>query len=273
MPWNILALLTRVETTQAVLQAARLISQRRADGRLAALHVRHDPMEGFLPSEEIMTQERRQALEAAQAKNAATIKAVYDEWVSCQGEPRPVWQDVTGPVREVVPARAGLADLVVVGHGGGGMDPDAWEAVQALLFEAGALTLLVPASLPGSIGRHAALAWKESRPVERVIEAALPLLMKADRVTVLIGDEAREAGAFPEGIVAVLGDAGVPVDQIRFESGALGIGEALLAKARSCGADLLVMGAFSHSRIREIILGGATRDILHRADKPVLMRH
>ena len=92
-------------------------------------------------------------------------------------------------------------------------------------------------------------------------------------MTVLIGTE--EAGPAPEpaSLLQSLVGAGVPVVVQRFQQTGCAIGETLLAEAHLAGADLLVMGAYTHGRLREIVLGGATRDILSSADLPVLLHH
>ena len=269
----VLAVLTRAETAGAALETARLAAQRMGGARMEPLHVRHDPMEGFLPTEEVMTPERRHALAAAEAKNSALVKAAFEDWLGSQPQPGPSWREVIGTVQEVVAEQARHAGLVVVGHPSNGRNPDASAAIHALLFETRVPILLAPPIAPVSVGRHAALAWKRSQPAERALEAALPLLLKADRATILIGDDESEEESFPSAAARSLRGAGIPLDITHFASGERGIGEALLAEAHACGADMLVMGAFAHSRIREFVLGGATRAILHHADLPVLMRH
>ena len=115
---SVLAVLTRTETTGAALETARLVAQRLGGARLEPLHVRHDPMEGFLPTEEVMTPERKQALAAAEAKHSDLVKAAFEKWLGSQAEPRPSWREVIGTVEEVVAEQARHAGLVVGGHTG-----------------------------------------------------------------------------------------------------------------------------------------------------------
>jgi nucleotide-binding universal stress UspA family protein len=273
MPWTIVVILTRQDSAEAVLKAAGLIAQRTGDSQTEILHIRHDPMEGFLPSEEVMTRERKQAFEAAQEQNSSLIKAVFGRWAPSQPGPKPLWREVIGSTEKMVAEETKHANLVVVQHPGIGTDPDLSGAIHALLFQSRLLTLLAPAEVPISIGRHPALAWKESEAATRAIETSLPILLKAGQVTVLSGGDASDLSALPDHVVGTLHGAGITIETKRFSTAGREIGPALLAEARACGADLLIMGAYTHTRIRELVLGGATREILHHADLPVLMRH
>ena len=273
MPWTIVAILTRADSAEAVLQAADLVAKGTGNAQIEILHVRHHRMEGFLPSEELMTRERRQAFEAAQEQNSILIKAVFDRGAPSPPGPKPSWREVTGSIEKMVAEATKHADLVVLQHPGSGGDPDLAGAIHTLLFQSRVLTLLAPAEVPVSIGRHPALARKASEAATRVIEASFPILLKAEQVTILSGDDANDHSALPDNVVSALNDAGIGIELKGFSSAGRGIGSALLAEARACGADLLIMGAYTHSRIREFVLGGATREILHYADLPVLMRH
>jgi nucleotide-binding universal stress UspA family protein len=123
---------------------------------------------------------------------------------------------------------------------------------------------------------HALLAWDGSLEAARAISAALPLLQQVPRVTLAVynGEEKYGAhGAVPGADMATyLARHGLKVDLVeRHEPGA--VGEALLSLAADLQAGLLVMGCYGHSRLREIVLGGATRDVLRGMTLPVLMAH
>ncbi len=142
MPWTIVAIPTRADSAEAVLQAAGLIAKGTGNAQIEIVHVRHDPMEGFLPSEEVMTRERRQAFEAAQEQNSILIKAVFDRWAPSQPGPKPSWREVTGSIDKMVGEQTKHADIVVVQHPGSGGDPDLSGAIHTLLFQSRLLTLL-----------------------------------------------------------------------------------------------------------------------------------
>jgi nucleotide-binding universal stress UspA family protein len=173
-------------------------------------------------------------------------------------------------------ARARLADLAVIGQD----DPDAPEPgrtvlIETLLFEAGVPLLVVPyiagESLPA---RRALVAWDGSLPAARAVRAALPFLAAADDVRVVIvdGERRREPGTGGQAAL-FLARHGLEVTVERTAAAGGDVGGALLNHAADSGADLLVMGAYGHSRFREFVLGGATRTLLETMTVPVLMAH
>jgi len=133
-------------------------------------------------------------------------------------------------------------------------------------------TLLVPPAEPATLGTCIAVAWKQSDAAIRAIEAALPLLLRAEQVCVLMETD-HASDTAPLELIDRLAQAGVPVHVLRFEAGERSTGEALIAEAHEAGADLLVMGAYTHNRLTEFILGGATREVIAAADLPVLLHH
>jgi nucleotide-binding universal stress UspA family protein len=118
----------------------------------------------------------------------------------------------------------------------------------------------------------ALVAWNASREATRAAHDALPFLHAAERVVLCaIGDPAT-ADPGLEDAAAMLDRHGVAVqvEQVPGPDSGTGVGEALLARAAEHGADLLVMGAYGHSRLREFVLGGTTRRVLREATLPVL---
>jgi nucleotide-binding universal stress UspA family protein len=128
-----------------------------------------------------------------------------------------------------------------------------------------------------TIGRHALVAWDDSREATRALADAMPLLAAAETVSVLVIDpqEGPAAhGAVPGADISLhLARHGVKPAVERTVSAGVPPGEVLLSRAADLGADLLVMGAYGHSRARELLLGGVTRTILRSMTLPVLMSH
>jgi CrcB protein len=266
---SILAILDRPEAAPSVLAAAALVAGRLGDARIEALHVRHEAMEGFLPTEDVMTEDRREEIEGEAARQSSGLRGIFDAWRWDGGVAE--WREVVGDSARVIAEEAVTADIIVIGLGAGPHHAESDRAVHAALFDARLPTLMTPQAEPASLGRNIAIAWKPGDAANRAVEAALPLLLRAERVTVLI--ETSDGAAAPFDPPATLQQAGIAADVVRFRAEGQSTGEALLARARAAGADLLVMGAFTHGRLVEAILGGATRDVLASADMPVLMRH
>ena len=267
---TILALLDRRETAHPVLVAAALVADRLGDAEIEVLHVRHDALEGFMPTEEIMTSKRRQELDLEAAQLSTDLHAVFDAWRDTRKNG--VWREFVGQTAPFIAAQAEEVDLIVIGHGQHHLKADAAQALHVALFKARLSTLLVPPAEPAALGACIAVAWKQSDAAIRAIEAALPLLLRAEQVCVLMETD-HASDTAPLELVDRLAQAGVPVHVLRFEAGERSTGEALIAEAHEAGADLLVMGAYTHNRLTEFILGGATREVIAAADLPVLLHH
>jgi nucleotide-binding universal stress UspA family protein len=174
------------------------------------------------------------------------------------------------------------ADLTVVGRANaevGGTD-DALLAETAFM-DSGRPALVVPPDGGGGTWslppRRAVVAWDGSREAARAAGDALPLLRLADHVTVLIVDE-RDMNGHPgerpgAGLAAHLARHEVRAEVLEARSDGASVGEAILAQARTVGADLMVMGGYGHSRLREMMLGGVTRHMLERTTVPILFSH
>lgn len=274
MPARVLAIPSLPETARPVLVAAALLADRLGGAQVDMLHVRHSGVEDFMPTEEVMTGERRREAEAAAAGRSAAIRTIFDAWVLKDGAASGArWRERTGRTGDIVAEEAVASGFVVLARPSRSGHGDDRQALRAALFDARAPVLLVPDALPASLGRHPALAWKPGAAAERAVTAAMPVLRTAGRVTVLCGDEAEGSEAAPDDLPERLARAGIPAGTHRFATGGRRIGEALLAEARALGVDLLVMGAWTHGRLTELVLGGATRDVLAAAEMPVLMRH
>ena len=182
------------------------------------------------------------------------------------------WHVSTGEEIDVATAAARVRDLTIFGRPDDSDKPP-WRAiVEAVLFGSGRPVLLLPRTPPTSFGDQVAVAWNGSAESARAVAQTLSVFQRAKQVTVLSAG-AIDPYASTAGLVDYLARHDVRAVAREFESGHASIGTALLEQAKLSHADLMVMGAYSHSRLREVILGGATREILDNADLPVLMAH
>jgi nucleotide-binding universal stress UspA family protein len=140
--------------------------------------------------------------------------------------------------------------------------------LQAALFEAERPVLMVPPGPAAAFGDTIAIAWRDDGRTIHAVKAALPLLTQARTVHVLVGRSADRASA-----PALLAEHAITASLHEIDIGPNPFGAALLERAHALGADLLVMGAYTHSAWRQLMLGKATRYVLAQADLPVLMRH
>ena len=184
------------------------------------------------------------------------------------------WRIAEGLSAELVARHGRTADLVVLGQ----PDPEdgapnATAVFEGALFSSGRPVLVVPhAGRFAEIGRRPLIAWNGRREAARAVHDALPLLDGAERAIVLTVGAGADEDPSAE-ILDHLGRHDLPASAAHEAAGDLDVADILLNYAAESGADLLVMGAYGHSRLREFVLGGATRSILRQMTLPVLMAH
>ena len=201
-------------------------------------------------------------------EHAASLRGLSAEWRVTEG-------------LEADPAvHARYVDLTILGQ----LDPDGGDTElirprpELVALASGRPILAVPyAGQFETVGRRVLIGWNATREATRAVNDAMPLLAGADVVTVLTID-AREGpdahGELPGADISLhLARHGVKATIERTVSAGVPAGEVLLSRAADLGADLLVIGAYGHSRMRELLLGGATRSILQSMTVPVLMSH
>lgn len=148
--------------------------------------------------------------------------------------------------------------------------------LEGLLFQADCPTIIVPQMAAYRPNGTIVIGWNESAEALRAVRAALPFLMDAEAVHIAVIDPSDHGPerSDPGGPLAIfLSRHGVAADIQVISSGGQKVSERLAQHAREKGADMLVMGGYGHSRFREALLGGATRDMLEHATVPVLMAH
>ncbi|MCP3467849.1 universal stress protein [Bradyrhizobium sp. CCGUVB23] len=146
--------------------------------------------------------------------------------------------------------------------------------IESALFESGRPVLLAPPDVPRSIATNIVIHWNGSTEQARANAFAMPLLRLAERVTLLrvIGGQ-DVAGPSADQIVRQLQYNDIPAKLVSVELGDRNTGEAVLDAARAQGCDLLIKGAFTRNRLRQMIFGGATSHVMEHADLPVLLAH
>jgi nucleotide-binding universal stress UspA family protein len=194
--------------------------------------------------------------------------AVPDE----PGHPVPVQHLQAGAdVAAEVEARGSRADFMVLAQPAAQDDRATRDAFRAALFRTERPLLMVPSGRPvEAFGVRVAVAWRDDAQTLKALIPAIRLLGQAQEVHLLAGVR---GGATTPAIPSVLVEHGVPATLHVLAIGSPPFGGQLLGLARELGADMLIMGAYAHSPLREMLLGGVTRHMLAHADLPVLMRH
>lgn len=184
-----------------------------------------------------------------------------------------------GALTDLVATRARYADLVVLPRPyAKTAGPEDEAIIEAAMFEGMAPVLVVPDSGPAITGsfKHVVLAWNQSREAMVAARQALPFLKTAERVTITVidppphGPERSDPGGL---LCQFLVRHGVKAEVAVLARTLPRISDVLARQCQDSDADLLVMGAYGHSRFREAILGGATRNMLEAAELPVFLAH
>jgi nucleotide-binding universal stress UspA family protein len=269
------------EAARATLAVALELA-RQFNAHLDVLHPRIDPAEAVAFAGEGMSgeviQELMELTQTQAATRAAAAQAIFAEACSAAAitpsPPRagqltarlamPVGRD-----EDAVADFGRLADLIVVGRSVGEREATALSVLNAALFLSGHPVLIVGEGVTAARFPRVLVAWNGSTEAARAVTAALPFLTAAASVTIAAaGDPA--VGRAPEDVVEYLGCHGI---SCRIEALPRGrpVGEALTDAAYD--ADLVVMGAYTHGRLWQLILGGVTRHMLEHAPVPLLLAH
>jgi nucleotide-binding universal stress UspA family protein len=186
------------------------------------------------------------------------------------------WQQITGDEVETTISEAHYHDLIVLGR-----PPEATalstNGIGAVLVSSGRPLLVAPNTAPENIAPTIAIAWKCGPEAARAITAAAPLIAKAERIVVLTADEGdRETCdrvTSAERVAAQFRRHGVTSEARLVVPGGRAVPDAVIDTAAATGADILVMGGYGHSRLRELVFGGFTRHVLNESRLPVFLFH
>ena len=282
---TILLPLGEKDRDEALLDAALAVAKR-FDAHLDVLHVEPDA-ESLLPYATIglsksMRSSVREAAEKQHAEATRRLQQIVDKAcvrngvsMARRGEyPGTVsadWLVETGSQTELVTRYGRLADLIVVPRPERVSPPP--RTIDAALRESGRPVVFVPPGPIESAGERIVIGWNASKEAAQAIAAARPVLREADAVTVLTTDKYQSR--FPSGddLIAYLACHGIDATLSIMDTRSRAVPEALLANARELDADLLVMGGYSRTRLREVLMGGVTRHLMAESEIPLLMVH
>jgi nucleotide-binding universal stress UspA family protein len=164
-------------------------------------------------------------------------------------------------------------DVCVVGRPDGANGHTRLSTVEAALFEAGRPVLIAPLQAPGTLGETIVIAWNRSTETARAVLGSMPLLAKARRIVVLELEDWGVPGPSGSELVRSLRMHGMTAEARTVPDPSNKPGETILSEAMALGCDLLVKGAYTQSRLRQMFFGGATSHILGNTTIPVLMAH
>ncbi|HXZ01183.1 MAG TPA: hypothetical protein VEI03_14375 [Stellaceae bacterium] len=287
---TILAAVSGGKASAGVIELACRLA-RRFGSHIEAYHVRFDPRELVVVAADglgtpltggiIETAMRDAEVAAAHARQLFDA-AVKRHDIAQRSEPPPLgsdpallrqasawWHEEEGSGAVKVAGRARLFDLAILGCSGRVTDEPYTDAIEEALLSAGRPVLVAPVNPPAALGETIALAWNDSAEAAKAVAAALPLMMQARQVYVLSVGKT-DGAALAQHLAWYGVRAGA--EEV-FPVKGVGAGELVLAAARDLACDLLVMGGYSRAPWREMIFGGATREIVGTSLLPLLLTH
>ncbi len=247
------------------------------DAHLTAVHVIEELVipsyaQAQIPTQVLREQRKSEARRTKQVekafKKSAKAAGVAYEWRAMEGDPV-----------EALSLNARYADLVIAGQPKDReTDKVDVQISEHLALESGRPVLVIPYIGTGkTLGKRIIVAWSGSREAVRAVSDAMPFLRRAREVVVLAINPKGGPGGHGEvpaaDISLHLARHGVNADAQDITTDDIEVGDILLSRAADEGADMVVMGAYGHSRFRELILGGATRHLLQHMTVPILMSH
>ncbi len=277
--------LTGTAAGEAALSTALMIANI-WNAHVTALHVRVDSRDvAPLAGEGLsgaMIEEMMSATEKESTDRAHAVHNMFDTFVAAHNvvlgpghfkseTATASFATITGREEDLVAQQARLADLTVVPHPEAGEDVSSSDALHAVLFDSGRPVLIAPQKTPKTIGTRVCLAWNGTAESASAVLAALPWMQRAEAVRILTSDEYHRRGPQAADLLAYLALHGITADVVTFRGIDRDVGAGMLKATHDFGADLLAMGAYSHSRLRQLILGGVTRHVLEKSDLPVMM--
>ena len=277
--YTILLPFNNTQPTATVLDAARQMvgSQGYVEGAFCRQVLPIIAGEGItLPGDYLaeFEEEGRQQAEAARLKYLELLEARdipfggLDVSGFCAG-----WTEMVGSGPEGVGEYARLFDLVILGRSVENSAVDWKTAAEAVMFDSGRPLLIVSDEIPATIGRKILLAWNGSTETARTLTGAMSILTDIDEVLVVTVEGAIVSGPAGEDVCRHLNASGISSTARTIDRGTSSVGQALLEAADQFSADLIIKGAFTHSRLRQLIFGGPTSELLSASTLPILLSH
>ncbi len=260
---------------------------RRMSAHLNILHVQADTKEAVpllgegmsgAMIEEMIDLADRDAAERALAAHSCYETFCQNNHVAVSQSPvgndsvTVAWRQEVGREDEMVANFGRVSDLIVIAQPLGEAERPSLMTLHAAIFETGKPVLLVPPRLPDTVGQNVMISWNGTAEAARAIEGALPLLRLAEKV-VAVSVETEKARSHVTGkeLAAHLSWHGIQAEVKGISPSTRTVGDVVMAECERENADLLIMGAYTHSRLIQIILGGVTRQVIAETKIPVLL--
>ena len=227
-----------------------------------------------------MIDEVMSAAEKGSKELAAKAKKTFDEWAAAAGANvgaapgdsglSATFAELVGPVPGVEVAAERLSDVVICGRAPRDVSPDRAALLEVAVMEAGRPVIVVPDAELESIATTILVAWNGSAEAARAVSMSMPLLTLAAKVVVVTVDDG-DVNADPDALADTLRANGVKAEAVKAAMDNAGVAATLEVEAGKQKADMILIGAYSHSRVREFVMGGVTDDALTDGSVPMML--
>jgi nucleotide-binding universal stress UspA family protein len=280
---TILVPLTTELSSEALLDAALSVAKR-LNSHIRALFIVPNPDAAFayLPDVILAAGVTREVIERETQEAAAAAKDRFVDWQKRNNVPEAAgvrldscfatWSEQLGDIETVVARFGRVSDLVVVERPSSS-SVQGQRRFDAAVFESGRPVLVAGERLPFDITDHVMVAWNGSLEASRAVLGAMPLLHLASRVSIFAAPQYEIEGVDAVDLAESLSWHGIRAHQVPGPRDENSTGAALASAAVEQQATMIVMGAYTHSRLRQSFLGGVTRHLLAHAPVPLLMSH
>jgi len=283
---KILVPLTGIGDETAAVESALTVA-RRLKAHVEIFHAAVDPRDAVAFVGEGMTsamiEQIMSAAETEGKERSVRVRDLFDKICTRDAVPRAnrpgsggfsaEYVQRVGREDDLVAEQGRVADLIVTCKPPAEEQPNRSLALETALRGTGRPVLIVPEAMREGYGKTVAIAWNGSIEVSRAVGLSMPFLEHADRVVVLSVDEPSSYGPPAADAIGYLAWHGIKADGAALQSGERPQGQTLLAAAAEHGADLMVQGAYTRSRMKRLIFGGVTGEVLARTTIPVVMTH
>jgi nucleotide-binding universal stress UspA family protein len=264
--------------SQEAVYACAIGLARRNSGHVAGISIDTPlglvALDGFVAQGDLaFVQQREAEIEASSAKIFNRAMADAGLAGAGQGKPSYSWIERTSAPRLTIAEHARVYDVTVLPLPRRDGTVGSSIVLDECLFESGRPVLVVPPGKGAEFGKHIVIAWNNSSETARTVSHGMGLLKAAEKITVLGIDDIGVRGPSAAALTEQLIRHGLPVTTVKVDVGSRSIGQAFLDETEKLGGDLLFKGAYTQSRLRQMIFGGATAHLLAKATVPMLMAH
>jgi len=259
----------------AVSLGAALSLAKTSEAAVDVVHLRADPTEslGDFVGESVSPQLVEEVLTQAEKRSkdiAGKTRKAYDAAKAKADGIKTTYREEQGNADLAIETQGRISDLIIARRPRNARDAATWVTAEVSLMGTGRPVLVVPSKGATKIGSNVAICWNGSIEAAKALSVAMPFLVRAKTVTVISAHDGKPVDH--KGVLAYLARQGVKAKGVNVKAGA-NTARALGSAAKRAGADLVVMGAYTHSRVREMLFGGVTEHALTGATLPVLLVH